>query len=208
MATTNNIDGRVDMTFVGLLLIGFVLLILGITGLQEGGLFGDIRGPTKYTDLPIDFDVLAQILLAVGIILLLLTIFEYRVGNKYSAALFVFFGCMFIFYYFSEYSGVTDYLYCNSNWFTFIALAIFSLLGAIYLTFSKAPKFVALLLLLFGLFLVFFSLTCFYSVFGPSDNYDIYKAMGIVYGIFALLGFIVATYLGLAYANPKKIPLI
>jgi len=37
---------------------------------------------------------------------------------------------------------------------------------------------------------------------------DIRKALGIVTGIFAFLGFIVATYLGLAYADPKKIPLI
>jgi len=98
-------------------------------------------------------------------------------------------------------------LTANSDWFLYVAIAIFFFIFVIYSLIARTPKFVSVLLLLIALMVFFIGLNCYYYVFGQA-NEDLYKAFGIVYGIFAFLGFIVAVYLGLAYANPKKIPLL
>jgi len=193
-------NARVDTTFIGYLLIGFVLLIFGVLGLQWGELFGDV-----YKDMPIDTNVFTQICGVVGLILILLTVFAYRTGKQISAVVFAFTGFFLIATFIDNWTESEIY---NSDWFMFLAFAIFFLIIAIYALIAKAPKFLAVLLVLVALMALFIGLGFFYAWFGPGDNYDLSKTMGILLGIFGFLGFVVATYLGLAYANPKKIPLI
>lgn len=205
MAIENNV--RVDTTFIGYFLIGFVFLIFGVMGLQDGGLFGEFT-PENYRNLPIDYSVFSMVVGAVGFIMILLAVFAYRTGKQITAVSFLFFGLFFIFVRFNHVakSGLGQ-LTANSDWFLLVAFAIFFLIIAIYAFVAEAPKFVTVLILLTALTAFFFGLCCLYAPFGM-DNVDLHKAMGFVFGIFALLAFVIATYLGLAYAVPKKIPLI
>jgi len=193
-------DVRVDTTFVGLFLIGFVLLMFGVLGLQLGNVFGDVP-----KDMPIDTHVFAHVVGIIGVIIVLLAIFAYRTGAAVAAGVFAFVGAFFIIYY-------MDNDFClvagNSNWFLYIAIAIFFLIYAFYSFMQKAPKFLTILLVIVTFVVFFFGLALAFSPAGPCANVDAFKGLAITTGIFAFIGFVVATYLGLAFANPKKVPLI
>jgi len=201
MVATNN-DTRVDTTFIGYLLIGFVLLLVGIYGLQSAGVFGH-----TYKDLPLDFAVLGRVYSIVGLILVILTIFAYRIGKKTSTGAFAFFGVYYALYGLTIINKTDPTTVTNSMWFFYVAAAIFALIFAIYEIFNKTPKFLAVLFLVVALYAFFLGLTALYGAYGTNDA-NIHDVTALLYGIFALLGFIVAVYLGLAYADPKKIPLI
>jgi len=202
MAATN--ETRVDTTMVGLLLVGFVLLLFGIFWLQGAGVFG-----TGAHNKALDSSVLAQIYFVVGLILILLTIFAYRTGKTKATIVFPFVAMfLFVFYYDITMNSEMGVVAHSSNWALYIVLAIFLFIIAIYMFIEKAPKFLSVLLLLIGLTLLFYGIACIYGSNGPCYDPDVRKALDAVMAIFSFLAFIVATYLGLAYGDPKKIPLI
>jgi len=191
---------RVNTAFIGFFLIGFFLLLLGVLGLQYGELFGSYK---NYHDMPIDVSVLNHIGFLLGAVLLLLTVFAYRIGNKHGAYYFAFFAVVLIATaYTEEYSA-------NSNWFMYVAIAIFFLVMTLYLVLGEAYKLIGVLTFMLAVIFFLIGMAAFFFVTGPgSGNPDTFKTMAIVYGIISLLAFALSTYIGLALAKREKLPLI
>lgn len=187
---------RVDTTWVGLILIGFVLFLFGFLGLELGNVFGE---GIKW---PLDVGVFAYLCGAIGLILLILAVLGYRVGNPIAAGVFAFVAVFLVFFYFDQVHGEAP----STNWILYIGVALFFLVFAVYAFLVNAPKLLVLLLALVALAVLFFGLAFYMAA---DANVDTMKTMAIIGGVFSFLGFLNATYLGLAFAVPGgKIPMV
>lgn len=222
-------NARVDTTFVGYILIAVALLVLCVYGLELGGLFGDwyyksaeaVQG-ASLLNLPITDITAGYAVGIIAIVLAFLAVFAYRVGAKSSTAVFstlaATFGIMCGVFFNSD-KEVME----NGGWFLGMAFAVGLVLVAIYLFMDRAPKLVAILVLLIAITVFFFALyDVFYMGFEwaeageagsglwfiTSGDINAAKAVGIVGGVFGFVGFLFSSYLALSYAVPRaRLPL-
>lgn len=214
-------NARVDTTFIGYLLIGAILLMFAVLGFQDGGLFGEANfedGRFVSSTLPLDYTMASTLCAIIGGALVILSIYAYRTGKRSTAAIFSAFSIGLITYALvsvgrilkllgGEIKFIEEYLF-STSWFIFIAIAVFIIMLALYQFLDKTSILATILTALAALMFLFIG---FAYLFAGTNGIDdgVTKAMGIVFGVFAFLGFLLATYLSLACSLTKsKLPVI
>lgn len=176
-------ETRIDPTAMGLLFIGFITLVIGLYGIDA------YRGTSA--DPLIGFSVFAVALLG-GIALAVIALFAYKANSNFGASLFGWIalsllllaaaGRAFEGIFFFEMSG---------SWFLWIVIAIFYLIFTVWAFLADSPKMLLGVLVLTALVFLFLGLAM-------NAEGDTVKTMSLLMGIFAILDFLLATYLGLA----------
>ena len=177
-------ENRVDPTVAGLFLIGFILLVFGIAGIQ---LFNS--GAPEILVAAYDFIV------PVAFIILIFAYMAGKAGNAFAVALFAFiavalFGASFML----NLTGVPSF----GDPMLFSIVAFFFIIFAIVALVIGAPKLLVILLFLVALLYLFIG---FWVAIANGGNDA--SAYALVFGLFGLLGFLVATYLAFALATQK-----
>ncbi|MDR2866459.1 MAG: hypothetical protein LBV13_03535 [Methanomassiliicoccaceae archaeon] len=171
-------ENRVDPTVAGLFLVGFITLFFGLLGIN---LYGD---STDSGLLLVAFDF-------IGVIGILMVMFSYmagKAGNAYATALFAFIAVALF--------GVSYGAGAGDNAaIVFYALALFFVVFALVGAMIGAPKMLVILLLLVALLYLFVGF-----FFSGSSNVDVWALM---FGIFGLLSFLLATYMAVGLGTQK-----
>lgn len=177
---------QVDPTAMGLLLVGFILLVVGIFGIN-GYIGGTVYVSTQAV-------VILGILTAVA--LLFASNYAYKAGSNFGMAVFLYIS-LALSTVALELTGVIDL-----GWFVFVIEAIFFLIFMAWAYFTGSP--ILLSAVLFGAALVFLFLGL-YLFFVADGNIDTAKIMCLVLGIFSTLTFLVSTYLGFALTGCREL---
>ena len=166
-------ENRLDPTVAGLFMTALIALIFGFLGIEL----------YSTTDWNL-FGVAGTLSAIIGIIFVVLTVSAIRFGNAFATSLFAFVAIALI--------AVPICLL--TSWFAFILLTIFFIVFALIAFLVGAPKLLAIMLIFIALLFLFVGL---YT--GPSGE-EIYA---ILFGVFGLLGGLVALYLAFALSTEK-----
>ena len=170
-------ENRVDPTVAGLFLIGFVMLVFGIAGIQ---LFN-----SGWPDLLVAaFDFI----IPVAFIILIFAYMAGKAGNAFAVALFSFIAVSL---FGAGYMLGTEVM-------LFAIVAFFFIIYAIVALLIGAPKLLVILLFLVALLFLFLGFA-FAIEKGAGDP----SAYCLVFGFFGILAFLVATYMAVALATQK-----
>ena len=171
-------ENRLDPTVAGLFMTAVIALVFGFLGIE-----------LYCHDLSWGLASIATGLSAViGIVFLVLTVSAIRFGNAFATSLFAFVGVALI-----------AVMICfPASWFAFVLLAIFFVVFALIGFLVGAPKLLSIMLVLIALLFLFVGL---FLNDGPKF-YD-ENVYAILFGIFGLLGGLVALYLSFALSTEK-----
>jgi len=171
-------ENRVDPTVAGLFLIGFITLVFGIAGIQ---MFNEGFGVSAL------LDAANVLVLPVAFIILIFAYMAGKAGNAFAVALFAFIAVALFG------AGVL----MNGEPLLFAIIAFFFIIYAIVALLIGAPKLLVILLFLVALLFLFIGFAFAVNSGGEAGAYC------LVFGIFGLLSFIVATYMAVALATQK-----
>ncbi|MCL2786327.1 MAG: hypothetical protein FWD81_03810 [Methanomassiliicoccaceae archaeon] len=166
-------ENRIDPTVAGLFLTAFIALIFGFLGIEA------------FSSL--DWGLMAPALgLApvIGIAFIVLTVSAIRSGNAFATSLFAFVAIALI----------MVPICLMTSWFAFVIAAIFFIVFALIAFLVGAPKLLAIMLFFIALLYLFVGLSV-----SPSTV----DAFSLLYGIFGLLGGVLALYLAFALSTEK-----
>lgn len=180
-------DVRIDPTAVGLLFIGFVLFVVGIFGLQQGNVFGDVSFITG--------NDLIEMCYLFGFALTLIGIFAYRAGSLFGTGVFLWVAAAL---FAVSFIGLE-----TGSWFLYIIIAIFFAIFTIWALLAGSPKILVGVLAFATLTFLFLAISL--KTLGDAGDA---KMMLILTGVFSLLGFILATYLGFALTGAKELKVV
>jgi len=171
---------RVDPTVAGLLLIGFITLVIGIVGIQIFN--GD--------DHTVMFGAVAYFLMPLALVMLVFAYMAGKCGNAFATALFAFIAVAFF---------GTAYLagLAADGTLLFYIVGFFFIVFAIIAALIGAPKLLVILLIFVALVYVFFGL-----YYGATEA----PYAGAI-GLFGILSFIIATYMAIALST-EKLPVV
>ena len=181
-------NNRVDPTVTSLFLVGFVTLLVGISGLLAYNAHSSVEaGVTFGTAL----GGAAHVISGLAIVMLVLAYMAARCGNAFAVALFSYIAISF---YLTAWSGASG----DGAQILFAIVGVFYAVFALVALLIKAPKLLVVLLVLVAIMYIFFGLFA-----QASAGTDTFKNMGLLYGVFALLSSIVATYMAIGLATEK-----
>ena len=176
---------RVDPTVSGLLLIGFITLVLGIVGVQ---IFNG-------NDHTVMFDAALKFLIVLSLVMVMFAYMAGKCGNAFATALFAFIGIAFIGTVYLAKAATGTAPVDNSLMFYILGFffVVFSMIAALI----GAPKLLVLLLVLVAFIYFFFGL-----FFATSEA----PYAGAI-GLFGILAFIISTYMAIGLAT-EKLPVV
>ncbi len=174
-------DVHIDPTAVGLLLIGFILFVVGIFGLQTGGVLKDY----------ITGDDLMMLCAIIGIMLVIVSFFAYKAGSLFGTGVFMWVAIALLTIKFAGIDG---------SWFLYVIIAIFFFVFTTWAFLAGSPKILVGVLACAGLAFLFLGIGLMSDLSG-----DTAKIMFDLTGVFALIGFVLATYLGFALTGVKEL---
>ncbi|MDD2778691.1 MAG: hypothetical protein PHG93_00475 [Candidatus Methanomethylophilaceae archaeon] len=180
-------ETRIDPTAMGLLFIGFITLVVGLFGIDK---YNELGGSTA--DPMIASGVFAVALFG-GLALVLIAFYAYKAGSNFGASLFgwIALSLLFVAAYGGAFAGLFN-LDLSDSWFLWIVIAIFYLIFAIWAFLAGTPKMLLAILVITAMVFLFLGLAL------NADTADSMKTMFLIMGIFGILDFLLATYLGLA----------
>jgi len=172
---------------MGLLFIGFITLVVGLFGIDK---YNELGGSTA--DPMIASGVFAVALFG-GLALVLIAFYAYKAGSNFGASLFgwIALSLLFVAAYGGAFAGLFN-LDLSDSWFLWIVIAIFYLIFAIWAFLAGTPKMLLAILVITAMVFLFLGLAL------NADTADSMKTMFLIMGIFGILDFLLATYLGLA----------
>lgn len=141
----------------------------------------------------IAFSVYAVALLG-GLALAVVAIFAFKAKSNLGASLFGWASLTFLL--FAATGNAFDGLFSFSmsgSWILWVVIAIFYLIFAVWAYLAETPKLTLAVLVVTALVFLFFGLAM-----NPSNESSTMETMFLVMGIFAIIDFLLATYLGLA----------
>lgn len=183
-------ETRIDPTAMGLLFIGFITLVIGLFGIDvySGGLPGALTSSDSY----IGAGVFAVALLG-GIALAIIALFAYKANSNFGASLFgwIAVSLLLVAAFGGAFAGLFN-LDLSVSWFLWIVIAIFYLVFTVWAFLAGTPKLLLGILVITALVFLFLGLAL------NAETADSMKTMFLIMGIFGILDFLLATYLGLA----------
>lgn len=169
---------------MGLLFIGFITLVIGLFA------FDQYNGSTA--DPMIAGGVFAVALLG-GLAVALIAIFAYKANSNFGASLFgwIAVSLLLVAAFGGAFTGLFN-LDLSDSWFLWIVIAIFYLVFTVWAFLAGTPKMLLGILVITALVFLFLGLAL------NAETADSAKTMFLIMGIFGILDFLLATYLGLA----------
>ena len=171
---------------MGLLFIGFITLVVGLFGIDQ---YNALGGSTA--DPMIASGVFAVALFG-GLALVLIAFYAYKAGSNFGASLFgwIALSLLFVAAFGGAFTGL--FSFTLDGWFLWVVIAIFYLIFAIWAFLAGTPKMLLAILVITAMVFLFLGLAL------NADTADSMKTMFLIMGIFGILDFLLATYLGLA----------
>lgn len=177
-------ETRIDPTAMGLLFIGFITLVIGLYGIDQY-----IGGSTAY---PMIESGAFAVALFGGLALALIAVFAYKANSNFGASLFGWISLSLLLVAAKSGAFAPMFDFTIDGWFLWVVIAIFYLIFAIWAFLAGTPKLLLGILVITAMVFLFLGLA-----FNP-DIADSAKTMFLIMGIFGILDFLLATYLGLA----------
>lgn len=171
---------------MGLLFIGFITLVVGLFGIDQ---YNALGGSTA--DPMIASGVFAVALIG-GLALALIAFYAYKANSNFGASLFgwIALSLLFVAAFGGAFGGLFNFTL--DGWFLWVVIAIFYLIFAIWAFLAGTPKLLLAILVITAMVFLFLGLAI------NADTTDSMKTMFLIMGIFGILDFLLATYLGLA----------
>ncbi len=169
---------------MGLLFIGFITLVIGLYGIDQY-----IGGSTAY---PMIESGAFAVALFGGLALALIAVFAYKANSNFGASLFGWISLSLLLVAAKSGAFAPMFDFTIDGWFLWVVIAIFYLIFAIWAFLAGTPKLLLGILVITAMVFLFLGLA-----FNP-DIADSAKTMFLIMGIFGILDFLLATYLGLA----------
>lgn len=172
---------------MGLLFIGFITLVIGLFAFDK---YNALNGSTA--DPMIATGVFAVALLG-GLAVALIAIFAYKANSNFGASLFgwIAVSLLLVAAFGGAFAGLFN-LDLDKSWFLWIVIAIFYLVFTVWAFLAGTPK------MLLGILVITAMVFLFLGLAVNPDIADSAKTMFLIMGIFGILDFLLATYLGLA----------
>jgi hypothetical protein len=172
---------------MGLLFIGFITLVIGLFAFDQ---YNALNGSTA--DPMIAGGVFAVALLG-GLAVALIAIFAYKANSNFGASLFgwIAVSLLLVAAFGGAFAGLFN-LDLSDSWFLWIVIAIFYLVFTVWAFLAGTPKLLLGILVITALVFLFLGLAL------NAETADSMKTMSLIMGIFGILDFLLATYLGLA----------
>lgn len=169
---------------MGLLFIGFITLVVGLFGLDMNN--------TSGTDM-IGNGVFGVALLG-GFALAVVAIYAYKAGSNFGASVFGWVSLSLLLV--AALGGAFDATFdisLGASWVLWIVIAVFYFVFAIWSLLAGTPKLLLGVLVVTALVFLFLALAL-----NPDNTADTERTMYLAMGIFGIIDFVLATYLGLA----------
>jgi hypothetical protein len=180
---------------MGLLFIGFITLVVGLFGIDvySGGLPGALTSSDSY----IGAGVFAVALLG-GIALAIIALFAYKANSNFGASLFgwIALSLLLVAGFGGAFAGLFTLnfgLLVYNSWILWVIIAVFYFVFTIWAYLAGSPKLLLGILVITALVFLFLGLGL-----NPNNTADTTETMFLIMGIFGILDFLLATYLGLA----------
>ena len=169
---------------MGLLFIGFVTLVVGLFGI-------DLYANDAVTEW-ISGSLYAVALFG-GLAIGLVAIFAYKANSNFGASTFgwVSLSLLLVAAFGGAFADLFSFSFSNS-WVLWIVVTIFYFVFAAWAFLAGTPKLLIAILIVTALVFLFLGLA------NNADTLDSMKTMFLLMGIFGVIDFILATYLGLA----------
>lgn len=169
---------------MGLLFIGFITLVIGLFGIDA------YQGAAD----PMIGDGVFAVAFLGGIALAIIALFAYKANSNFGASLFGWIALsLLLLAAYGEAFGYMFFLDVGYSWMLWIAIAIFYLIFTVWAFLADLPKMLLGVLVLTALVFLFLGIAISTDIAGSDPG-----TMFLLVGIFAILDFLLATYLGLA----------